>query len=76
MGFLRGKKIVFSGFTDAQLEKEILSRGGQVMTAVSNNTDIVVVSFQTKTNAKDIAARTLNIQVIDLETFKNNMKRK
>lgn len=37
-----GKKIVFTGFRDADLEKKVEDNGGKINSSVSGNTDIVV----------------------------------
>jgi NAD-dependent DNA ligase len=40
---LNGKKVVFTGFSDADLKEQIENAGGQVTTSVSGQTNILVV---------------------------------
>ena len=40
---MKDMKIVFNNFRYSELKKQIIAKGGKVLTSVSNNTSIVVV---------------------------------
>jgi BRCA1 C Terminus (BRCT) domain len=70
MTSLSGKKVVFTGFRDDVLKEKILASGGLVMTAVSNQTDVVVFDGpkgEASTKAK--TARKLGVAVIAKDAF-------
>lgn len=67
---LSGKKIVFTGFRDAELEKRIVALGGEVTGTVSKNTSMVVAKNIDDTSTKIKKARDLNIQVLTVADFK------
>jgi NAD-dependent DNA ligase len=65
---LNNLKIVCTGFRD--LENEIMLRGGTVLTAVSKNTDMVVVkNLNDKPSIKVSKAIQLGIQIIQKDEF-------
>ena len=41
---MKGLKVIFSGFRDAKLGDEVVSRGGKIVTSISKNTNILVVA--------------------------------
>jgi NAD-dependent DNA ligase len=62
-------KIVISGFRDASLEKTIIDNGGKVISAVSKNTTLLIVSDKNSDSSKITKAKSLNIPVYDREEF-------
>lgn len=62
-------KVVFSSFRNPELEKRIIDQGGQVKTAVSNQTTHVVVKDFSKETASVKKARELGKQVVTAESF-------
>jgi DNA ligase (NAD+) len=70
---LNGYKIVCTGFRDNELEREIMLRGGINITAVSKNTDIVVVKdINEKPTVKVSKAIQLGVQIIQKDEFIRN----
>ena len=68
-----GKKIVFTGFRDSELENEIKKMGGSVSTSVSKNTYLVVAKDEDESSSKITKAKELGIEVISLEKFKKQI---
>jgi NAD-dependent DNA ligase len=69
---VKGKTIVFTGFRDKVLEKEITNLGGKVTTSVSKNTTCVVTGGTKGTgSSKETKAEELKIPIYSLKTFKN-----
>lgn len=71
-GKLNGKKIVLTGFRDAELEKIIVDNGGSCMSSVSKNTDIVIVKEMNDkylSSSKCVKAKELGIKIIDKDMF-------
>jgi len=66
---LQGKKVVFSGFRNPTLENEIQAKGGQVMSSVSKNTDIVIVKDPNEKTAKIQKARELGTTLMLITPF-------
>jgi len=68
---MQDMKIVLSGFRDKKLEEFILNGGGKVMTSISKQTSILVVSSKLAApSGKAAKALEMGIEVIDLEEFK------
>ena len=68
---MQDMKIVLSGFRDKKLEEFILNSGGKVMTSISKQTSILVVSSKLAApSGKAAKALEMGIEVIDLEEFK------
>lgn len=67
---LKGSKIVFSGFRDKDLEKEIESLGGEISSSVSKHTTTVIIKDINSTSSKIIEAKKLNINIINVIDFK------
>lgn len=66
-------KIVFSGFRNKDWEKIIVDNGGEVITAVSKNTSILVSNKEdiiAGTNSKIKKAKELGIKIMNQEEFK------
>jgi hypothetical protein len=67
---LNGKKVVFTGFRNDGLKQTIEKAGGQVMTAVSSLTDIVVWDGEKgRQSDKIVKAKLLNVQVMSKVDF-------
>lgn len=72
---LVGKKFVFSGFRDKNLEKILENKGGKVVSSVSKNTTCIVVSDENyKHTSKIKTAVKLNIKIYTKDEFKNKYK--
>lgn len=68
---LQDMKIVLSGFRDKKLEEFILNGGGKVMTSISKQTSMLVVSSKlVAPSGKAAKALEMGVEVIDLEEFK------
>jgi DNA ligase (NAD+) len=67
-GKLQDMKIVFTGFRDPELEKDVITEGGSVSGSVSKNTDIVV--YKGTDSSKYQKAKELNITLMTPEEFK------
>ena len=68
---MQDMKIVLSGFRDKKLEEFILNGGGKVMTSISKQTSMLVVSSKlTAPSGKAAKALEMGVEVIDLEEFK------
>ena len=68
---MQDMKIVLSGFRDKKLEEFILNGGGKVMTSISKQTSILVVSSKlVAPSGKAANALEMGVEVIDLEEFK------
>lgn len=63
------KRIVFTGFRNKDYEKIINDNGGRVMTTISKQTDILVVSNVSDNNAKTDKAREYGISIISKDEF-------
>jgi NAD-dependent DNA ligase len=72
--FLRGKKIVFSGFRDENLERELIRKGMIVVTSMSKKTAILVVKSKDQKSTKIKKAEELNIKIFTLEELQNWIK--
>lgn len=66
---LTGKRIVFTGFRDADLKKAIELMGGRVVSAVSGKTDAVVVRDARTQSTKRRAAENRGVPVVPLDVF-------
>jgi hypothetical protein len=71
---LEGKKVVFTGFNDADLKVQIENAGGQVTTSISGQTNILVVEGSKGENsAKSLKAKQMGVQIITKEAFLENL---
>lgn len=68
---LDGKVIVFTGFRDKQLEKDIESLGGRVASGVSGKTTTVVAIDKNEKSSKLEKARKLNLEIFSKDEFTN-----
>jgi NAD-dependent DNA ligase len=66
---MSGQNIVFSGFRDKDLEARIVSRGGNVSSAVSKNTTVVVTKDPGDSSSKLKKARDYHIPILQREDF-------
>jgi len=65
-------KIVCTGFRDPEFEREIMKKGGNILSAVSKNTDIVVVKdLNEKPTVKVSKAIQLGITIVQKDEFIN-----
>jgi DNA ligase (NAD+) len=69
-GNLSGKRIVFTGFRDKQLQSKVEDHDGKVSTAVSKNTDIVVAKDIDEDSSKIEKAKKLGITMMTIDQFK------
>ena len=66
---LYNKKIVNTGFRSKELQERIEKVGGKIGSSVSKNTDIVIVKNIDDDTGKAEKARTLNINIMEVESF-------
>lgn len=67
---LKGKKVVFTGFRDSDLSSRVTHAGGRVMSAVSAQTDILVVEgSKGESSTKAMKAKQLGVQVMMKDAF-------
>lgn len=69
---LGDKTIVFTGFRDKELEKQIEDAGGNIKNSVSKNTNVLVVKDVEDTSSKITKAKELGIPVMNKQTFIDN----
>jgi DNA ligase (NAD+) len=67
-------KIVFTGFRDPELEREIEDKGGEVTTSVSKKTSLVVCANKDENTSKITKAKELGIKLLTVQEFKNFLK--
>lgn len=68
---LMNQKIVFTGFRDKGLEKEVTIRGGSIVSNVSKNTFVVVKDKNQKSSSKLKKAQELGLLIVDRLEFNN-----
>lgn len=67
---LDGVKVVMSGFRDKTLQEDIIKRGGKVMSSVSKNTNILIVStLSQKLTGKSAKAEELGVKILSKDQF-------
>lgn len=69
-GNLSGITVVFTGFRDSGLEKQVEAVGGKMGSSVSSRTGLVVTNDPDGSSGKLDKARQLNIQVISINQLK------
>jgi NAD-dependent DNA ligase len=70
-GIFTGMKIVMSGFRDKALEEFILNNGGEISSAISKNTSILIVKDESNTDtSKVIKAREVGVKIHTIDSFK------
>lgn len=67
--YVSGKKIVFTGFRDKELEQYISNNNGILQSGVSGTTNLVVAKDITDSSSKLEKAKSKNIKIISLEEF-------
>jgi len=65
-----GMKVCFTGVRDKDLEAEIAAQGGEVVSGVSKHTTHLIVADTNSSSSKAIKAKSLNIPIYTIETFK------
>ena len=71
---LDGFRVVFTGSRDKELMNYIISCGGKISNSVSKNTSVVVTKSLDTTSKKIEKAKQLNIKIMTLDNFKNQLK--
>jgi DNA ligase (NAD+) len=61
---LKDITVLFSGFRNEELEKQIILNGGKLLTSVSKNLKILIVKDKENTSSKIEKARKLNIDIL------------
>lgn len=64
-----GKKIVFTGFRDKEIEEELENIGAKISSSVSSNTDLVIASNLNEKSSKITKAKELEIELISKDEF-------
>lgn len=63
--------VMFTGFRDASMEKEVLSRGGSIKTTLTNKVDILIIKDSSIDNKKTESAAELNVKIMTRDEFIN-----
>jgi NAD-dependent DNA ligase len=67
---MKNIKVVFSGFRDKKLAEDVAARGGKVVSSISKNTTLLVVSNKNEQNTDKVKkAKELNIGILSKEEF-------
>lgn len=69
-GVLSGMSVVFTGFRNAELEKQVENAGGKMGSSVSSKTGLVVTTDPDGTTGKLGKARDFNIKIIGIDELK------
>lgn len=64
-----GKKIVFTGFRDKEVEEELENVGAKISSSVSSNTDLVIASNLDEKSSKIVKAKALEIELMSKDEF-------
>lgn len=64
-----GKKIVFTGFRDKEIQKELENIGAKISGSVSSNTDLVIAGDLSEKSNKIDKAKELEIELISKDEF-------
>jgi NAD-dependent DNA ligase len=64
-----GKKIVFTGFRDKEIEEELENVGAKITGSVSSNTNLVIAGDPSEQSSKILKAKKLKIELISKEEF-------
>lgn len=67
-------KVVFTGFRDKKLEEKIKNEGGIIQSAVSKKTDYVLVKNVSEQSTKTEKAKSLGVEIIDIDKFLEKFK--
>lgn len=66
-----GMKVCFTGIRDKELEDEIISQGGEVVSGVSKKTTHLIVADLNSTSSKMTKAKSLGVPIFTVEGFKS-----
>jgi len=66
---MKDMKVVFSGFRDSELENNVLSKGGKMVSSISSNTSILVVNNLGSVTSKIKKAQDLGIEILEKQDF-------
>jgi NAD-dependent DNA ligase len=66
--------IVFTGFRNETWENAITSNGGHVQSGVNGKTTMLVVKDEKETSTKTEKAKSLGVEIVSMQTFKNRFK--
>jgi NAD-dependent DNA ligase len=67
---MKNIKVVFSGFRDKKLAEDVVARGGKVVSSISKNTTLLIVSNKNEQNTDKVKkAKELNIGILSKEEF-------
>lgn len=69
-GVLSGISVVFTGFRNSELEKQVENAGGKIGSSVSSKTGLVVTNDPSGTTGKLGKARELKINIIGIDELK------
>jgi DNA ligase (NAD+) len=70
----KDKKIVFTGFTDKDMEKDLEIVNSKISSSVSKNTDLVVAVDINSGSSKLKKAKELEIKIMSKDAFYNSLK--
>mgnify|MGYP001381858915 CR=1 FL=1 len=65
----KDKNIVFSGFRNKDVENFINENGGNIISKVSKNTDLLIVKDLNSTSSNVVNAKKYNIEILSLDQF-------
>lgn len=66
-----GMKVCFTGVRDKELEAEIATQGGEVVSGVSKSTTHLIVADINSSSSKATKAKALGIPILTIESFKH-----
>lgn len=67
--YINGKKILFTGFRDKELEAYIENNNGTVQSSISGTTDLLIAKDINESSSKIIKARDKGINILTLDEF-------
>lgn len=65
-----GMKVCFTGIRDKELETEIITQGGEVVSGISKKTTHLIVADHNSESSKTAKAKSLNIPIFTVDEFK------
>lgn len=66
---MKDMKVVFSGFRDSDLENNVVSKGGKMVSSISSNTSILVVNNLDSVTSKIKKAQDIGIEILEKQEF-------
>lgn len=69
--FFTGKKFVFSGFRDKELEEKIISQGGEIVSTISKQVNVLVVKDVSQSTTKIEKAMQYGISIMSRDEIDN-----